>query len=185
MLLRPIPFAFAVSMGVHAAAIGGMVTVARVRIHKYLETVNKEYFNPRGLQVRIAKQQIIPAITHQPTDYPLLTPPTNVQSTGYGPPQNPTDLRDRRLNALKDFIAPLEFHDLPPSQVEHNVLDRLSAKMAARQQQKAAKKALKKQEKAEEKGRVAEYASDEQKQANKFLWVVVQDLEPTETSGAA
>lgn len=185
MRFRPIPFAFAVAMGVHAAAIGGMVTVARVRIHKYLETVNKEYFNPRGLQARIAKQQIIAEITHQPVEYPLLAQPNYVQSTGYGPPQNPTDLRDRRLDALKGFIAPLKFRDLPPSKVEHNMLDRLSAKMAARQQQKAARKALKKQEKAEEKGRVVEHASDEQKQASKFLWVVVQDRQTAESSSAA
>ena len=172
-------------MGVQAVAIGGIVTVARVRIHKYLEAVNKEYFHPRGLQARLAKQQIIPEITHQQIDSPLLAPPAYVQSTGYGPPRNPTDLRDRRIGALKDFIAPLELHDLPPSKVEHNLLDRLSATMAARQQQKAERKAIKKQVKAEEKGRAAEYASGEEQRANKFLWVVIQDLETTETSGTA
>ena len=141
----PIPFAPLVGLGTSAAAGAATYATARVRITRYLERANKDYFVPRGLVVRIAKQNILPGIVGQSEDAPLLAPlPRHRDGNldggdGAGPTHLPS-LRDRRLQALGSLIAPIEFHDLPPQQAEHNVLDRLSAKMAARKTRKQEEK---------------------------------------------
>lgn len=150
---RPVSFAFAISAGVQAAAAGGMYAVARARIGKYLQQVNKEYFIPRGLQARIAKQKLIPEITGQPPDAPLLSEVRNTAtSPGHEIPIIPP-LRERRLAALEGYIAPLEWQDLPAHSDERNPLDKLSAKMLERKEKRQEKKIAKHHEKGHDKER--------------------------------
>lgn len=145
----PIPFAPLVGIGTSVAAGAGTYAVARVRIARYLERANKEYFASRGLLARIAKQDTLPQIVGQSANAPLLAPlPRNLNPSN-GAVTMPS-LRDRRLQALGQHIARIEFCDLPAPQEESNVLDKLSAKMAARkakkQEEKMVEESLKNQE---------------------------------------
>ena len=108
------------------------MAVARVRITRYLERVNKEYFVPRGLQARIAKQTSLPQILGQPPDAPLLAPSPPV-ADGSGFPS----LRDRRMQALSQHIAPIQYKSDSELSEQGNWLDKVSAKMTARSAQKS------------------------------------------------
>lgn len=108
------------------------MAVARVRITRYLERVNKEYFVPRGLQARIAKQNSLPQILGQPPDAPLLAPFPSVTEGSSFP-----SLRDRRMQALSDYIAPIGYLGNSELSEEGNWLDKVSAKMSARTAQKS------------------------------------------------
>ena len=119
-------------MGTNAAAIGGMVAVARIRITRYLERVNKEYFVPRGLQARIAKQKSLPQIIGQAPNAPLLAPLPLMM----GPTPFPS-LRDRRMQALGNLIAPIQYESSAEVSNEGNVLDKMSAKITARSAEKS------------------------------------------------
>ena len=124
-------------MGTSAIAAGGQFAVARVRITKYLERVNKEYFVPRGLLARIAKQNSLSPIIGQPLNAPLLAPiPAEAVDAMSFP-----SLRDRRMQALGGYVAPIRYEGTgsTPSD-EKNVLDKLSAKMTARKARKAEEK---------------------------------------------
>ena len=141
----PVPFAWAIGLGTNALSIAGMMAVARIRITRYLGRVNEEYFHPRGLHAGIAKQKTLPNIVHQPLEAPLLVPlPPSATNDSF-----PT-LRERRLEALGNDIAPLQFEDFSVVSTESNPLDKVSAKMTARSVRKAEKKmfeeALKQQE---------------------------------------
>lgn len=71
-------------MGTSVAAGAGSYAVARVRITRYLERANTEYFHPRGLLASIAKQNTLPQLIHQSENAPLLAPlPSNI-SMGSG-----------------------------------------------------------------------------------------------------
>lgn len=145
----PIPFAPLVGLGTQVAAGAGTYAVAKVRIARYLERANKEYFAPRGLVARIAKQDTLPQIVGQSANAPLLAPLPRQRDFTNGAITMPS-LRDRRLQALGSHIARIEFCDLPAPQEESNMLDKLSAKMAARktkkQEEKILEEALKNQE---------------------------------------
>ena len=95
-------------------------------------------------------------IVGQNENAPLLAPVQRGLQQGFGDggrePGHRPSLRDRRLQALGPRIAHIEFHDLPPQQAEHNVLDRLSAKMVARKAQKQEEKMEKDSIKNEEDG---------------------------------
>lgn len=135
----PVPFAFAISMGTSAVAAGGMMAVARVRITRYLERVNREYFHPRGLQARIAKQNTLPQSIGQPSDAPLLAPlPPDANASSF------PSLRDRRMQALGRYVAPIRFEDSTVPSEEHNLLDKMSAKMTARKARKTEEKMIEK-----------------------------------------
>ena len=125
-------------MGTSALSVAGMVAVARVRIKQYLTHVNKEYFMPRGLCARIAKQNSLPQWIGQSPDAPLLAP----LPQGSDPASFPS-IRDRRMAALRGYVADdLQFDGLPPQEgkPEGNFLDKMSAKMVARKQHKAEEK---------------------------------------------
>ena len=94
----------AIGMGIQAAATAGMFAVGRVRITRYLERVNKEYFVPRGLQARIAKQNSLPDIIGQSPNAPLLAPIPFTSDQAAFP-----SLRDRRMQALGRYVAPLQY----------------------------------------------------------------------------
>ena len=150
LFIRPIPFAPLVGLGTNVIAGAAMYGTARVRITRYLERANKEYFIPRGLLARIAKQNTLPQTVGQSENAPLLAPlPAGAFDEG-GPAHMPS-LRDRRLNALGSHIARLEFVDLPARHEESNMLDKVSAKMVTRkaekQEHKMDKKGSKRQEK--------------------------------------
>ena len=123
------------------AAGAGTYAVARVRITRYLERANKEYFAPRGLLARIAKQDVLPQIVGQPVNAPLLAPLPRHANDSHGSIALPS-LRDRRLQALGSHVARIELYDLPAPHEEQNVLDKLSAKMAARKAKKQEEKMI-------------------------------------------
>ena len=131
----PLSSAFAIGAGIQAAAAGGMYAVARIRITRYLERVNKEYFMPRGLLARIAKQNSLPQILGQPPDAPLLAPiPLTSDQTVF------PSLRDRRMQALGRYVAPIQYLGSSNVSEEGNLLDKLSAKMTQRSATKAENK---------------------------------------------
>ena len=126
-------------MGTSAAAVGGQVAVAKVRVGKYLERTNKDYFEPRGLHARIAKQPLLPQITGIPPEAPLLAPiPPQLDNPSHLP-----SLRDRRMQAMGDRIAYVEYRDLPAQHEEHSMLDKFSAKMLAHKAQRSERKMMK------------------------------------------
>lgn len=137
LMQRPIPFASLIGIGTSIAAGAGSYAVARVRITRYLERANKDYFIPRGLLARIAKQNTLPQIVRQSETAPLLAPLPNVVNAA----QMPT-LRDRRLQALGTHVAHIEYQDLPAQHEQGNMLDQLSAKMQARKAKKQEEKAV-------------------------------------------
>ena len=99
--------------------------------------MNKDYFYPRGLQARIAKQKILPQIVGQPPEAPLLAP---VPATAIDASSFPS-LRDRRMQALGSYVAPIRFEGAASApSTESNVLDKLSAKMTARKARKTEEK---------------------------------------------
>ena len=136
----PIPFAPLVGLGTSVAAGAGSYAVARVRITRYLERANKEYFAPRGLIARIAKQNVLPQIVGQSENAPLLAPLPRYGNGTDGSVTSLPSLRDRRLQALGSHVARVEFCDLPAPQEESNILDKMSAKMAARKAKKLEEK---------------------------------------------
>lgn len=137
----PIPFAGLVGLGTSVAAGAGTYAVARVRITRYLERANKEYFAPRGLSARIAKQNVLPQIVRQSENAPLLAPlPRHGNGTDGSITTALPSLRDRRLQALGSHVARIEFCDLPAAQEESNLLDKMAAKMAARKAKKLEEK---------------------------------------------
>ena len=133
-----VPFAWAISLGVSAVSTAGTVAVAKVRITRYLERANKEYFHQRGLAARIAKQSTLPQIVHQSSNAPLLSPiPLSASEASF-----PT-LRDRRIQALGSHIAPLHFEASSNVTSEKNMLDKVSAKVAAMSAQRSERKMVK------------------------------------------
>ena len=121
--------------------------MARVRIAKYLDLANRDFFTPRGLHATIAKQGVLSQITGQPEGAPLLAPlPQNVP----GDPTMYPSIRDRRVQAMQRYIAPLEFQNATDVHHEGNMLDKLSAKMVQRQANKSQKKMIENHAKGQE-----------------------------------
>ena len=155
----PIPFAPLVGLGTSVAAGAGTYAVTRVRITRYLERANKEYFAPRGLIARIAKQKTLPQIVGQSENAPLLAALPRYGNGTDGSVTTLPSLRERRLQALGSHVARIEYCDLPAPQEESNMLDKLSGKMAARkakkQEEKMVEDVLKNQEEeAKERGKL-------------------------------
>jgi len=127
-------------MGTSAISTAGNIAVARTRVTRYLERVNELYFHPRGLQARIAKQNVLQGIVHEPQGAPLLAPfPPTISYEAF------LSLRDRRLQALGSHIAPLHFEASSDVSTESNMLDKVSAKMTAFTAQRSENKIAKKQ----------------------------------------
>ena len=101
---RPVHYAAVAGIATNAVAVGGMVAVSRVRIKRYLERANAEYFIPRGLVARIAKQNNIHEITGQSPDAPMLI---DANTSGSDPTKAP-DVIERRMAAFGNSIAPLQ-----------------------------------------------------------------------------
>lgn len=120
-------------MATNVVAVGGMVAVSRVRISRYLKRANEEYFVPRGLVARIAKQNTIHEITGQSPDAPVLSQPS-------GDPAHLPDVIDRRMEAFQGSVAPLEYNGVPPMQQEQSALDKATAKMNAMKANRGSKK---------------------------------------------
>lgn len=101
--------------------------MGKVRITRYLKRANVEYFAPRGLVVRIAKEANIQEITRQPSDASLLG---NTSSLEPGLSMS-LDVIDRRMQAFGDYVAPLQYDNLAAPQQEKHQIDKLAAKMNA------------------------------------------------------
>lgn len=120
-------------MATNAVAVGGMIAVSKVRVTRYLKRANGEYFIPRGLIARIAKQNNIHEVTGQSPDAPMLAEPI-----GDDPSQWP-DVTERRMQAFQGYIAPLQFEGVPEKVSEGSTLDRMTAKMNAMKENRGKK----------------------------------------------
>ena len=140
---RPVPFGFAVAAGTSALAVGGMFAMARYRMGRYLKRVNQAYFFPRGLYATVAKQKNLSQLTGLPDNLPLLAPPQLLPGTGTGMAGTVPRLRDRRLEAMGQHVAVIQYEDSPRNR-EENILDRWTSRSSERQSRKSEKRTLKK-----------------------------------------
>lgn len=134
--IRPVHFAAIAGIATNAVAVGGMVAVSRVRISRYLNRANAEYFVPRGLTARITKGSIIHQVTGQPEDAPILSDSNMLGSDVSGTP----DIISRRMQAFHGYIALLQYNELPLQRDESSTLDRLTTKMNAMKANRGKKK---------------------------------------------
>lgn len=137
----PLSIAQFVSLGVSVASGAATFAVAKARIARYIERANKEYFNPRGLRVRIAKQNFLPQrlqVGEQQLLVPFVLPSNSTQK-----PIAPQPLRERRLAAMRGMVADLQFDGLPAERREKTMLDKIAAKGLQRKMRRADAKTYK------------------------------------------
>ena len=133
---RPVHFAVVAGIATNAVAAGGMVAVSRVRISRYLKRANAEYFVPRGLIARIAKQGTIHEVTGQSPDAPML-----VDNDIFGPDvSNAPGIVGRRMQAFQGHVAFVQYDEIPAGKKKGSTLDRLTAKMNAMKASRGKKK---------------------------------------------
>ncbi|KAF2791177.1 hypothetical protein K505DRAFT_206973, partial [Melanomma pulvis-pyrius CBS 109.77] len=109
------------------AAGVGTAAVSAFRTRHFMDKVNREYFAPRGLNASLCKNdQLAEKLGYDPS-LPQVAP-LNIRS-------GPTTIRDRRLQALEPYIAPLSF-DVPLPTNQRNALDQMAAKQSERNIQK-------------------------------------------------
>lgn len=151
---QTVPLATAQIVGgaVSAAATFGTVAVSKGRMEMFLRDSNRTIFNPRGLKVEIVKLQALATAAAMPIlmengkidkKASLLAPieSDDVSVTG----------QQRRLNALKPWIAELDLEPLPELATPDNLLSKWSAGVSERQRRKGEEKMLKKRDHAYEK----------------------------------
>ncbi|KAH8894598.1 hypothetical protein GQ53DRAFT_820966 [Thozetella sp. PMI_491] len=125
-----------VAAGVSVATGVGTAVATKARTKKFMETVNREFFEPRGLKATMYKNSELIARLGLNTSMPPLTPLD--RSSKY------TSVRDRRMQALAPYVSPLSL-DVPPPAPQRSVLDRISAKQIQHTIDKKEKKERKKQ----------------------------------------
>ncbi|KAH8690856.1 hypothetical protein BGW36DRAFT_432635 [Talaromyces proteolyticus] len=167
----PWHWALAAGLSMNAAAIAGSKLTIRARTKRYLATVNREYFEPRGLKASLYKNDDVSALVGYPMGWPELAP-AEMQ-------MNPVSMRDRRMQALAPYIAPLSL-DVPAPVPQDKMLDKLSAKLIAHTIAKEKKDTLKKQRKLAQ-GEVSyeEFAEEERKDVKKVKkmdYIVIENL---------
>ncbi|EXF77138.1 hypothetical protein CFIO01_01785 [Colletotrichum fioriniae PJ7] len=121
-----------------ANVTAGLGTAATriVRTKMFLDQVNRDYFEPRGLRASICKSKTLAAKLGCGEQLPELLPTT--------PETCELSLPDRRMRTLEPYVAPLTF-EVPPPSKERNLVDRMTEKQIER--------AVKKREKQREKKR--------------------------------
>ncbi|CRG91952.1 hypothetical protein PISL3812_09006 [Talaromyces islandicus] len=68
----PWHWALAAGLAMSASAIAGSKTITKRRTAKYLEIVNRDYFNPRGLKVSLYKDDDLFGLIRYPSNRPKL-----------------------------------------------------------------------------------------------------------------
>lgn len=69
---RPWHWALAAGLSMNAAAIAGSKLTIRTRTKRYLEAVNREYFEPRGLKASLYKNDDVSVLVGYPLGWPEL-----------------------------------------------------------------------------------------------------------------
>ena len=157
-----------VSTGVGLASGVGKAAFIIARTKKYFTRVNKEFFNPRGLEVHMKKDgelcqilglvgQMLQQVNHATYVFVTLMiafkshANRNINSVD-NVITDMTPLPERRLRALQPYIANLTV-DVPPPTKQTNIFDKIAAKQQemniAKQQRKNQKQAEKQIEKAD------------------------------------
>ncbi|OHE98653.1 hypothetical protein CORC01_06104 [Colletotrichum orchidophilum] len=133
-----------------AQLAGGIVNVTAglgtaatriIRTKYFLDKVNRDYFEPRGLKASLCKSKSLAAKLGCGEQLPELLPIT--------PETCDMNLQDRRMLTLEPYIAPLTF-DVPPPSKERNFVDRMTEKQIERTLKKKAKKKEKRSNKIRE-----------------------------------
>ncbi|KXH42221.1 hypothetical protein CSIM01_08973 [Colletotrichum simmondsii] len=133
-----VPYHWAQLAGGIANVTAGLGTAATriVRTKLFLDKVNRDYFEPRGLKASICKSETLAAKVGCGEQLPELLPTT--------PETCEMSLQDRRMRTLAPYVAPLSF-EVPPPSKERNLVDRMTEKQIER--------AVKKKEKQRERKR--------------------------------
>ncbi|KAF4775626.1 hypothetical protein HER10_EVM0012678 [Colletotrichum scovillei] len=133
-----VPYHWAQLAGGIANVTAGLGTAATriVRTKLFLDKVNRDYFEPRGLKASICRSKTLAARLGCGEQLPELLPTT--------PETCEMSLQDRRMRTLAPYVAPLSF-EVPPPSKERNIVDRMTEKQIER--------AVKKKEKQRERKR--------------------------------
>lgn len=149
-----------------------MVAVARVRITRYLKRANAEYFVPRGLVARIVNQNNVHELTGQSADASMLGDPDAMNFGLFGAP----DIIERRMQAFGNTIAPLQYDNLPAKQKEDSALDRMTAKMNARKDNRGKGKTVNGNKIPKELAKLEEARTKREAEAVKLRWKAEQEI---------
>ena len=149
----PLATAQIVGNAVSFAAQASTVAVSKGRTELFLREANKDIFAPRGLKVEIAKMDAIAKLAN----IPILDSSGKIEkhSKILGDLEI-QELRaisgqERRLQALSQWIAPLEVTPLPMIEQQSNPLSRLNQAASERQRKKGEQKLIEDREKAHKK----------------------------------
>ncbi|KAI1081891.1 hypothetical protein F5B20DRAFT_36765 [Whalleya microplaca] len=179
--LVPNHWAQLASFGVRAAAGVGTAGISVARTKAFLDRVNRDYLNPRGLKVSLKKDDELTALLGLPEA--LLAPLSSENNS------QPTSLLDRRMRSLAPYIAPLTTN-VPPAAEQQGMMDKLSAKQVIKRvskqegkmQKKLAKEARKLDRKLERKPDRKVYRKVEAKQneqLKRFEYLVIENIYPS------
>jgi hypothetical protein len=143
----PYHWALVVSAGLGVLAAAGTAATCYVRTKRFMDKINREVWEPRGLVMSMVKDPEVLRMLGL-SEQAVLSRMSTAQ------PQIPGLVPDvvskRRFQALQSLVAELDF-DVPPPENPRNILDKLSAKQQARKVSKAKKKSLKEQHKRDRK----------------------------------
>ncbi|KAK7439289.1 hypothetical protein Landi51_11266 [Colletotrichum acutatum] len=151
-----VPYHWAQLAGGIANVTAGLGTAATriVRTKLFLDEVNRDYFEPRGLKASICKSKSLAARLGCGEQLPELFPTT--------PKTCEMSLQDRQMRTLDPYVAPLSFEVLPPSK-ERNLIDRMTEKQIER----AVKKKEKQRE--EERRKIRNSNQDQPRHESKYV----------------
>ncbi|KAK1495296.1 hypothetical protein CTAM01_08751 [Colletotrichum tamarilloi] len=155
-----VPYHWAQLAGGIANVTAGLGTAATriIRTKLFLDKVNRDYFEPRGLKASICKSKTLAARVGCGERLPELWPTT--------PETYEMSLQDRRMRTLAPYVAPLSF-EVPPPSKERNFVDRMTEKQIER--------AVKKKEKQRERKRSKIRNSNQDQPLDKFEYVQCLD----------
>ena len=143
MSFAPLPSIRYTGMGLALGA--GLISSATswVRAKSYVKRANEEMFLPRGLRCRVLKtKKMMPQVGHGAEKLEL--PPLDSLEWNDDDIGGSDDPRIRRVLALGDRVAPLQFEGLPPPEPMETWLKRWGSKSAQKQDAKMQKKLIKK-----------------------------------------
>ncbi|KAL7929956.1 hypothetical protein V8C35DRAFT_170689 [Trichoderma chlorosporum] len=145
----PEPTAQIVSTAAGLSAAVGTYAMSKIRSEVVLRQANKEFFNPKGLEVRIVKLKTIARLTDMPVlnekgkvdkKSPILE---SLQSLADANELKTISAQERRMRALDAWISPLEIEELPPVVNPSNPLSKVDAFVSEAERKSAEKSMLK------------------------------------------
>ncbi len=162
--------------GLQAAAKLGTVVVSKKRTDMYMDTVNKDFFTPRGLKATIMSREAMAVTLRLPGNAERLAPITNENINH--------SVLERRLEGMKPYMSELRL-DVPPPAQQTTLLAKMSAGQVKRQSARAEKKALKQRHKQMERlekedGKVSKDERKDQKKYDKEMKRLDKDTRKVE-----